>query len=154
MRKLACLVFELEDNESVEDIIASFDKSGKIVKCIPVTKKKNQSSDWRENLQRILNDLGEDISTMGYGLMFDIMEEVEKNPKYKKHFLVKELYAPAIKKTGKTYSQVERNIRAMIERIFNNNSVEYVHSILGVSAESYVKMPNANFLALIIQKIF
>ena len=115
--------------------------------------KEVEAETWRVKLKKLLNDLGEDFSTMGYGVMCDIIEFVEQNPKYKEHFLVKELYAPVISKTGRTYCQIERNIRAMIERVYNNNSVERVHSVLGISEESYEKMANAKFIALVIDRV-
>ncbi len=153
MKKIACVVFELEENETVEDVVAKLEKCNIKVKNIPYNTVV-ETEDWRVRLKNILNDLGENISTLGYGAMFDIMECVEKNPKYKEHFLVKELYAYVTEKTGRPYSQIERNIRAMIERIFTKNSYEDIKKILGSSAANSSKMDNVNFIATIIDEIF
>ena len=154
MKKVACVVFEVDENEQVEDIVARIEKVCSKVNVCDIQQTAEQDTHWRVQLSTMLKNLGEDISTMGYSILFDIMEYVEKEPKYKKHFSLKELYGYVTEKTGKPYYQVERNIRAMIERIYKNNPVEYVHGLLGIQDKSKSTMTNAKFIALIIQKMF
>ena len=161
MKRIACLVIELDEHETVEDVIANLKSSNSKILNIPAEtdcrlniEKTSNDDDWRVKLKKILNDLGENISTIGYGSMFDIMECVEQNPEYKKYFVVKELYAYVTQKTGRSYSRIERNIRAMVERIYSKNPIDKLCEILGVSAVSCGKVSNVDFIAIIIDKIF
>ena len=153
MKKIACVFIELEDNETVEDVISKIENNNVSDKIIANVLSEAES-DWRVNLKQILNDLGEHISSKGYGVMFDIMECVEQNPEYKEYFLLKELYAYVTKKTGRPYYQLERNIRAMIDRIYSKNSIDKICKLLGASAVSCGKISNLEFIAIMIDKIF
>lgn len=154
MKMLACVVFEMAKDENVADVIDRIEKAVGVTNAYEVRMMTSSESCWRNELRNILQNLGEGASTKGYSVIFDVMEYVEQNPECKNRFMVKELYAYVSEKTGASYAQVERNIRAMIDRIYNNNTTYQLQKNLGYGAAAKNKMPNAKFIALLIDKLF
>lgn len=154
MKKVFCVVIELDDYERAEDVIARIKSSCETTKICDIQQLEVTSFAWRAQLKMLMNNLGESTSTMGYNTLFDIMEAVEKNPEYQERCMLKQLYSYVTKKTGRPYIQLERNIRTMIERIYDNNPTEYVHNILGIPEDSNIKITNKKFIALLIEKLF
>ena len=154
MKKVACVVFEVDENEKVEDIVARIQNACSKVNICDIHQSEEKDALWRVRLSTILKNLGEDISTMGYSILFDIMECVEKEPEYQKYFLLKQLYGYVTEKTGTPYDRIARNIRTMIDRIYANNSAQYIQKVLGIDEESYKQLTNSSFIALLIGKLF
>lgn len=154
MKYVACVLIEVDGPEEAKEVAKEIQSvcSSKVID-VPYTEAMQQSC-WRAKLDKLLTDLGENISHKGYNVMFDIMEYVEKEPSLQNHFSVAELYSYVTEKTGSNYHQIERNIRAMIIRIYDNNSEKHINSVLGVDNDSQHKMTNSRFLSLVIKKLF
>ena len=152
MKKIACLVIELDENANVEEVIEAIMKSYDFGKC--EVSNIAPKADWRAKLQNILYRLGETKSNEGYRAMFALMECVANEPKYQERIKLKELYAYVTEKTGMSYSRIERNVRSMIERIYSEMTPEHVNEVLGIPKDSIINMSNKNFISIFVENLF
>ena len=151
MKKVACILIEVEDSETVESII------GKIRNTLGETKvdQSNLRADdmsWQENLKTILAKLGINSYLAGYKYLFLAMEYIEKIGK-NKHVLMREIYDYIQEQTGARYQHIERNVRTVAQKIYENNSAERVEEVLKLFNIDG-RLQNSKFIAALADLLF
>ncbi len=152
MKVVDLIIFNEQGSKPIKDT----------VQAVTLTSKKNTQStnldesntDWRVKFKTTLNKLGITTTLKGYQTLYYIMDGMCNSPNSKEYISTKQVYAPAISRMNSTYSKVERNIRYVKERIYNNNSREDINRILGISTENNSDINNGHFISILSDVVF
>lgn len=151
MKKIACVLFELEDNESIESVINKIRDVGNVEMVDSVELKQIS---WEDKLKNTLNNLGINPSLKAYSTLLGIMRIVNDNPKHQTEFFMKEVYAEYKEKTGVSYTTLDRRVRTAIDTMYKKHSIEYINNILKITNEKKPKVTATYFLSALAQLIF
>ncbi len=155
MKKLACVVFELEEGESVEEFMLKLESLGDNEKVNPrMVNTFDEGVTWRNKLKQILNNLGITKTSKGYSMLFYMMEEIENDPSQREHIYLKSLYAGVMEKTGATYIRIERRIRTVIDKIYTHNAREYANNVLNIPDEYNAEITTSYFISVLANLLF
>lgn len=154
MKKLACIVFELEEGESealvekLEDLISSHVYLSRNLRVAA------EKITWKDKFKATLNAVGITERIKGYTTLYYIIEAYTLHPEQKTHLYLKDLYDYTSEVTNTQYSRLERRVRTVIDNIYKNNPVEYANKILGIPNEYSGDITNSYFISSLINVIF
>lgn len=135
MKTLACVVFELEESERIEDFIVKLKEIG----SVKTSKINRQPVGWQDKLKAILSTFGVTSSCGGYKLMFYVVKAVSKKPAA----FMKDIYEEVAKACNEDSTSVESEIRYVIYKILKYNSSKKVNEVLGIPNDANIKLtPN------------
>ena len=154
MKKIACVVFEVAEDEMVENVISQIQTSLGRPKCEFVESYYCFEEVWKDKLKNILNRLSVVADRKGYFQLFYVMEAIAKNPDMKNNLLIRKVYGEVTNKTGATYQQLYRNIRSLIDRIYRTNTSDYIKEVLKLKGEHSKPLENKEFIAVLAELIF
>ncbi len=164
MKKVLCLVFEVEDNMRLDDVLTNLmeNLSGQSLSlqemALPSTVDnevaKHAEGTWEERTENILLKLGINRGINGYELIMRLMEEISKNPSIGLRGSLKDYYEAVAKSVGQTSEYVERNIRQAIERTRSSFSNSQISKVMGIPITSNEKVTNITFIAWLVQAVF
>lgn len=170
MKKLACVIFELEDDESLVNLEETLNKYFKGEICYiygksnaldEIAQKIECDEDthaggatWKERARCILNKLGLTPHMMGYDMIIHMLEPMSENPTKAELGYLKQSYSHAAKVMGKTAMGIERGVRLAIEKICEYNTNEEMAAIMGLPVNDNMKITNSTFIALLSQVVF
>jgi len=152
-KKLACIVFETKNPSEVtqlEKILEAYFPDHSVRSIGELGEKLS----WEYDFKAIFSKLGITSSSKGYKTLKCIIGALADDPNKREHIFLKELYAVVTEYDGASYSMVERRIRTVVDYIYNNNSPEYVNSILQIPNGYNKRIKNAYFISKLSEVIF
>lgn len=171
MRRMACIVFEVEDGENIREALekalngisgmnSAYIEEGcldnmPIISLAKVTTRNNiKESEWGKKFIDIMSKLKIDASYKGYRSLYYIMEEIAKNPEYDINIYIKPLYAYVSIKTGYTSTQIDRQLRTIVDKIYDFNSSSKINEVLNIYIDSRNQISNGGLIAALAKEIF
>ena len=162
LKKLACVIFELENDESLADLdeklnkyfegetFYTYSKSGALVKPA----RKSKEACWKQKARDILNKLGLTPHVMGYNMIIHMLEPLSESTGKTDLGYLKRSYDHTAEAMGKTRVGVERAVRLAIDKICEYNTNEELEELLGIPVNSNMKITNSTFIALLAEVVF
>lgn len=145
MRKLACIVLEVEDDQKLDDFIKHIQKfEPRLVYTAKRASKENITPEekWNDRYKEIMSNLGISMSLAGYNDVKAIIECLHKMPNAK----LDRIYDIAEKKHQRAPGTMGRTVRYTVQKAIQACGVEGVGKALGLKFKPNMKFTNKNFL--------
>ncbi len=146
MKRLACVVFELEDDENVEVLIQNIESLSHVKVCKDAM---NQST-WKKQMSDMLIKLGVPTNCGGYKLLFEAVRIAEKAPR----ITMQEIYAQLGDKCNMDEESVASQIRYVIYKIVDNNTVKQITHALGLPKDTSIKITPSVLIKYFVSTLF
>ena len=155
MKKIACIVFELNEGEDYMDFVRKLEElCEKNVISSRVRSANIKPPAWQEKFEQIMAKLGITKTYKGYIALQYMMEVMAKEPEQREYIYLEYLYKYVTEKTGELYPRVERRIRTVVEKVYENNPASYVNSVLNIHRECEEEVTNSYFIAALTKALF
>ena len=146
MKRLACVLFELEDDESVDVLIQKIEALSHVKVCKTAIKR----SSWKKQLGEMLIKLGVPTSCGGYKLLFAAVEAAEKDPRLS----LEEIYKEVASKCNMNRTSVATQIRYVTDKIVDKNTVKQINDVLGAPKDTHIKLTPASLIKYFATTLF
>ena len=146
MKRLACVLFELEDDESIDAVIQKIEA----LSHVKVYKNAIRRLDWKKQMANIMNRLGISANCGGYKMLFEAVELAANTP----HISMQAIYSELSQKYKIGESAVASQMRYVISKITEKNSVKQINYALGVSPQTTIKLTTSGFVRYLVTILF
>lgn len=145
MKQVACIVFEIEDGERLEDFVEKIRKVLN-VKSINLVRK----FDWKDKLKAVLSKLGVTANCRGYRKLFYMVHASHKIP----HATMNQLYKYAAKECKEDASAVKNQVEYIVRKIERCNSYKQICEALEITLDSNMKITPARFVRTLAEVVY
>ena len=146
MKRLACVVFELEDDESVDVLIQKIEA----LPHVKLSKQAMKRSNWKKQMADMLIKLGVPTNCGGYKLLFEAVRIVEQDPM----ITMQELYVVLGDKCNIDEEAVASQIRYVINKIVNNNTPKQISHALEAPKDTSIKITTSGLIKYFVSTLF
>ena len=149
MCKIACIVFEVEEERDVEALINHIEKFNPRL-VFTASQLKNDEVAVEERYSALMIKLGIENSLVGYDDLKKAIEIFHRMP----HGKMKNVYDIAEKEAGKPTGTMDTNIRYVVKKLVSMYGVQRLGQALGLTLSENIKITNKNFIRYIHDAVY